>query len=156
MGAFYSIVSQYLPFVRRKPVLDREKALKACPVRHPQVRFERNDDGEINLYLPRRKDRLSRALMFVLRAPPEKEIVLDEVGSDVWDLCDGVNSVEAIVTAVSKKYKITRRECETSIGAYLKTLGDRNLVGLRVSRRSLEEGKRGEPADKRPKTRKKQ
>lgn len=133
MGAVYNIVSQYLPFVRKKPVLDRDKALRAVPVRHPQVRFERNGDGEVCLYLPRRRDRLGRALIFVFRAPPEKEIVLDEVGSDVWDLCDGVNTVDAIVNGIARKYKITRRECETSIGAYLKTLGERNLVGLRVA-----------------------
>lgn len=133
MKSVYDIVSQYVPFVRKKPVLDRGKALKACPVRHPQVRFERNEEGEVTLYLPRRRDRVGRALMWIFRATPEKEIVLDEVGSDVWELCDGVNSVDAIVGAVSRKYKITRRECETSIGAYLKTLGERNLVGLRVA-----------------------
>ena len=146
MGAVYNIVSQYVPFIRKKPVLDREKALRATPVRHPQVRFERNEEGEICLYLPRRKDRLARALMFIFRAPPEKEIVLDEVGSDVWDLCDGENSVEAIVSAVSKKYKITRRECETSIGVYLKTLGERHLVGLRMAARPA----KPEPVANRP------
>ncbi len=133
MSAVQDIVGQYLPFVRRKPVLDRGRALKAVPVRHPQVRFERNADGEVTLYLPRRKDRIGRALMWVFRVTSDKEIVLDEVGSDVWELCDGVNSVDAIVNGISKKYKITRRECETSIGAYLKTLGERNLVGLRVA-----------------------
>ncbi len=135
MGAVYNIVSQYVPFIRKKPVVDREKALRAIPIRHPQVRFERNEEGDICLYLPRRKDRFARALMFIFRAPPEKEIVLDEVGSDVWDLCDGENTVEAIVSAVAKKYKITRRECETSIGVYLKTLGERHLVGLRMASR---------------------
>ncbi|MBN1193622.1 MAG: PqqD family protein, partial [Coriobacteriia bacterium] len=110
------------------------------------VRFERNEEGEICLYLPRRKDRFARALMFIFRAPPEKEIVLDEVGSDVWELCDGENSVEAIVSVVSKKYKVTRRECETSIGVYLKTLGERHLVGLRMPPKPA----KPEPASNRP------
>ncbi len=133
MGAAYNILSQYLPFIRKKPAIDRDKVLKACPVRHPAVRFERGEDGDMRLFLPRRKDRLAKALMWVFRAGPEKEIVLDEVGSDVWEMCDGSTSVDAIVGAIAKKYKITRRECETSIGVYLKTLGERNLVGLRVA-----------------------
>ena len=157
MSSVYNIVSQYLPFIRKKPVVDRDKALKACPVRHPRVRFERNDEGEITLYLPRRRDRVGRALMWIFRAPPEKEVVLDEVGSDVWELCDGENSVDAIVNAVAKKYKITRRECETSIGVYLKTLGERHLVGLRVAAEGRPDaGKQESAANRQRNTRKKQ
>jgi len=135
MAAIYKIVSQYLPFVRRKPALSRGQALNARPIRNPGLRWERNDDGEISLFLPRRKDLIGRALTRVFRAPKEKEMGLDEVGSDVWELCDGEHSVDAIVSNVCRKYKITRRECETSVGAYLKTLGERNLVGFRVGGR---------------------
>jgi hypothetical protein len=134
-GAVYNIVSHYLPFVRRKPVLTRDQALHARPVRNALLKWERGEEGETRLLIPRRKDLLGRALSRVFRAPANKEIVLDEVGSDIWELCDGSNSVEAIVSAICRTYRLTRRECEMSVGTYLKTLGDRNLVGFQVGGR---------------------
>ena len=68
----------------------------------------------------------------MFRAPAYKEIVLDEVGSDIWELCDGENGVEAVVSCMCRKYKLNRRECETSVAAYLKMLGDRRLIGFKV------------------------
>jgi len=135
MGAIYNAVSQYLPFVRKKPVLTRDQALRARPIRNPVLKWERGDDGETRLLVPRRKDLLGRTLCRVFKAPAHKEVMLDEVGSDIWVLCDGGHSVDAIVSATSKKYKITRRECEASVSAYLKMLGERNFLGFQVGGR---------------------
>lgn len=135
MGAVYNIVSQYIPFLRKKPVLTREQALRARPVRNSMLEWRTSDDGETCLLIPRRKDFVGRVLGRMLRAPEHKEIVLDEVGSDIWDLCDGQHSVEAIVSTAAKKYKITRRECETSVGMYLKVLSERKLIGFQVGGR---------------------
>lgn len=135
MGTAYNIVSQYIPFVRKKPSLSRNQALQARPVKNPNLEWNRVADCEIKLIIPRRTDFLGRTLCKMFHAPDHKEIILDEVGSDIWELCDGNRSVEAIVAAVSKKYKMTRRECETSVGMYLKMLGDRNLLGLQVGGR---------------------
>ena len=132
MGAMYNIASQYIPFLRKKPVLTRDQALNIRPVRNTLLEWERNGEGEIRLLIPRRKDFVGRMLCRMLRAPDHKEIMLDEVGSDIWELCDGKHSVEAIVSAASKKYKMTRRECETSVSVYLKMLGERNLLGFQV------------------------
>lgn len=135
MGVVYNAVTQYLPFLRKKPSLTRDQALRARPVRNPLLEWERVDSGEVSLRIPRRKDLVARALSRVFRAPGHKEILLDEVGSDVWELCDGGHSVEAIVSAMCRKYKLTRRECETSVAAYLKMLGERKLVGFQVGGR---------------------
>ncbi|HUV04415.1 MAG TPA: PqqD family protein [Armatimonadota bacterium] len=135
MGAVYNIVAQYLPFVRKKPVLTRDQALRTRPFRNPAVEWERGDEGEIRLLIPRRKDLVGRALARAFRAAEHREIALDDVGSDIWELCDGEHSLEAIVYAVSKKYKMTRRECEASVSAFLKTLGERRLLGFQVGGR---------------------
>ena len=135
MGAIYNAVSQFIPFVRKKPVLTRGQALGVRPMRNPVLKWERKDDGEAHLLVPSRKDLVARALCKIFRAPPHKEIVLDEVGSDIWELCDGGHSVEAIVLAMCKRYKITRRECEASVGTYLKMLGERKLIGFQVGGR---------------------
>jgi hypothetical protein len=135
MSVVYNTVSQYVPFLRKKPAMSRDQALHARPVRNPGLEWERVDGGDIHLRIPRRTDRVAQMLCRIFRAPQYKEIVLDEVGSDIWALCDGDRSVEAIVSATSKKYKLTRRECETSVAAYLKMLGDRKLIGFQVGGR---------------------
>lgn len=135
MGVVYNLISQYLPFVRKKPRVTREQALRARPIRNPALQWERGTDGETRLRIPRRKDAVARALCRIFRAPEYREIVLDEVGSDIWELCDGQHSVEAIVSLTAKKYKMTRRECETSVSTYLKMLGERNLLGFQLGGR---------------------
>ena len=135
MGFLYRVVSQYLPFLRKKPKLSRDQALSARPVRNPVLKWERNENGEIRLLVPLRKDRVTRVLRKLLRAPEYKEILLDEVGSDIWELCDGKHTVQSIIAATCKKYKLTRRECEASVGTYLKMLSERNLVGFQLGGR---------------------
>lgn len=135
MSVFYNSFSQYIPFLRKKPTLSRDQALHARPVRNPQLEWDRTESGDIHLRIPRRNDRVARMLSRIFRAPDHKEIALDEVGSDIWDLCNGERSVDAIVLATCKKYKLTRRECETSVAAYLKMLGDRKLIGFQLGGR---------------------
>lgn len=130
MSSVYSAVSQYLPFLRKKPALSRDQALRSRPTRNPLLEWVRGEDGDVRLRIPRRKDLVAKVLCRMFRAPEYKEIVLDEVGSDIWELCDGENGVEAIVSNMCRKYKLNRRECETSVAAYLKILGDRRFIGF--------------------------
>ncbi|MCL6520016.1 MAG: PqqD family protein [Armatimonadetes bacterium] len=132
MGSLYTIAAQYLPFIRKKPALSRQQALKTRPIRNPLVEWTKDELGEVSLFIPRRKDRIARILCWLFRAPEKREIVLGEVGGFVWELCDGEHSVDSIVSAITSRYKITRREAEASVGVYLKMLADRKLLGFRV------------------------
>lgn len=124
------------PFLRRlfpkkfRPNISRQEILAAVPVRNALVEWETNDHDEVVLRVPRRQDRVGRILHRVFAAPPFKQVVLDEVGSDVWHLCTGENSVDAIVKTLAKKYKLSRREVELSLASYLRTLAQRGLIGL--------------------------
>ncbi|MHB1001835.1 MAG: PqqD family protein [Armatimonadota bacterium] len=135
MSRLQNIVSQYVPFVRKKSTHTREDVLRSKPTRNPVLEWERTSDVEIKLRIPQRNDYIGRMLCKVFHAPSHKEILLDEVGSDVWEICDGTNNFEAIVNAMCKKHKITRRECEVSVGMYLKMLGERKLLGFQLGGR---------------------
>jgi hypothetical protein len=135
MGFVYNLVSQYIPMIRKKPPLSRDQALRTRPIHNPVLEWEKDANGEVVLRIPQRRDMIGKILCKVFRAPGHRVLALDKVGSDIWELCDGDNSVEAIVAIMCKKYKITRRECETSVGTYLKTLSDRNLVGFQAGGR---------------------
>ena len=112
------------------PKISRHEILAAVPVRNSLVEWETNDHDEVVLRVPRRVDRVGRLLHRFFVAPPFKQVVLDEVGSDVWNLCTGENSVDAIVKTLAKKYKLSRREVELSLASYLRTLAQRGLIGL--------------------------
>lgn len=112
------------------PKISRQEILAAVPVRNSLVEWETNDQEEVVLKVPRRQDRVGRILHRVFVAPPFKQVVLDEVGSDVWQLCTGENDVDAIVKSLARKYKLSRREVELSLANYLRTLAQRGLIGL--------------------------
>jgi hypothetical protein len=120
----------------KKPKIPRSEVLAARPVRNPAVeweRWQRNEETPLValLKIPRRKDRFGNLVARLFRLPDFRKLELDEIGSDVWEMCDGTNSVEALTKAVCTKYRLNRRQAETSVTAYLKMLAERRLVVLR-------------------------
>lgn len=121
---------RYLPFLRLTPPVDKQVVLHLRPVRNAAIEWERNDEGEASLRVPHRKDRTGKFFSFLFRLPEARAVELDEVGTFVWELCDGQNTVESIVKAMCKKYKLGRREVEISVTTYLKMLAERNFIGM--------------------------
>ncbi len=64
------------------------------------------------------------------RMPETRAVELDELGSFVWGMCDGENTVDKIIKSVSARYKLNRREVEMSVATYLQMLADRNFIGF--------------------------
>ena len=130
MSALSDTIQRYVPMMGKKPRLDKQEALAIVPVRHPLVEWERKGE-EVFLSVPTREDRVARFIKRVVKNLPEKrQIALDAVGSDVWELCDGVRNISSVVVAVAKNHKLTRREAEVSVTMFLQTLAKRNLIGL--------------------------
>jgi len=137
LSAISDTISKYVPIVGRKPKIERKEALAIVPIRHPLVKWERGDNGEVTLQVPMRDDRTARAVKAIIKAvkmakelPDARQVGLDEVGSYVWELCDGERDINAVVLGVSKEYKLTRREAEASVTMFLQTLAKKNLIGL--------------------------
>jgi len=126
-----------IPFLRRRPQADWREVLRALPVRNSRLDWSEDDAGMVALRIPQREDRWVRILNRIAAAPEHKQVVLDEIGSDVWRLCDGVTPVETIVRALMKKYKLSRREVELSLSLYLKQLAKRGYLGLAVAPDSI-------------------
>jgi hypothetical protein len=113
---------------RRRATASREEVLRALPLRNPNVQYERNEQGEMVLSVPLAKGRVIKGLKWFLPAPDRKQILLDEIGADIWELCDGTNTVEGIRRRLSEKYRLERREAEASLMEYLRMLAKRSLV----------------------------
>jgi coenzyme PQQ synthesis protein D (PqqD) len=132
------------------PKITRHEILAAVPVRNSLIEWETNDENEVVLKIPRREDRSGRLLQRFFVAPPFKQVVLDELGSDVWHLCTGENNVDAIVKTLARKYKLGRREVELSLANYLRTLAQRGYIGLVKQSAVSDQPSAGEVRRRRP------
>ena len=119
------------PFRRQKP-LSREQSLASVPLRNEAIKAERTDTGDVRLLIPRRETWWVRTLSRFFYVPTNHKITLDEIGSFVWDQCDGKTNVRQIIQALCKHYKLHRKEAEVSVVAYLRTLAKKRLIGIAV------------------------
>jgi len=125
-------------FRRKKPILSRDQVYASRPMRNPNLRWERTEEGLVVLAIPRREDLLGKILTIVFVVPKSRSVQLDEVGSFVWDLCDGENSIREMIDRLSGEYKLNRKEADVSLTTYLRDLAKRGIVGFELDRDGLE------------------
>jgi len=70
--------------------------------------------------------------------PNKRVVALDEVGSFVWEQCDGNNTIDVIVRKIRNKYNLTRKEAETSLLMYMRQLGKRGYIGFAVPKEQVQ------------------
>lgn len=122
--------------ISAKPKVTREQMLAARPLRHPKIEWtrepRRSDEVVVALLkIPRVRGKWADFVAKWLQVPDYKKIELDEIGSDVWEMCDGMHNVEAIAKAIGTSYRLNKRQSEVSVTAYMKMLAERRLLGLK-------------------------
>ena len=144
MRAHY-LASRYLPFLKLKPPqVDRGMVMTLRPVRNSKISFEKRETGETLLVVPQgqKAGRLTRIVSKWLQTPKERKVELDELGSYVWELCDGNLTIESIVQRTGKAYRLNRREAEVSVTMFMQMLHERNFIGFykKVGKKKGNEG----------------
>jgi hypothetical protein len=126
-----------------RPKISRGEVLAACPLRNSLIEWEWqpkygvDSDEEttppqvILLKVPRRSDRWGNLVAKWFKLPEFRKVELDEMGSDVWEKCDGNTNVEMINREICQKYRLNKRQGEVSVTAYLKMLADRRFIQLK-------------------------
>ena len=104
--------------------------LASRPTRNDSLRWEQSDEGEVRVVVERQETWKVKLLSKVFYIPKERKITLDEVGTEVWQMCNGRNSVGQMIDLLSEKYQLNRKEAEVSLLQYLKTLGQKRFVGF--------------------------
>ncbi len=104
--------------------------LNSRPARNEQLEWEKNDDGEVQIHVSRQDSWKIRLLSKMFYIPKERKITLDELGTEVWTLCNGNTTVGQMIETLSKKYQLNRKEAEVSLLTYLKTLGQKRFIGF--------------------------
>ncbi len=109
--------------------------LSSRPARNSALDWEKTDDGEVQIKVTRQDDSWKvRLLSKMFYIPRQRKITLDELGTEVWSLCDGKNTVGQMIEALSEKYQLNRKEAEVSLLNYLKTLGQKRFVGFMLDK----------------------
>ncbi|MBT3605544.1 MAG: PqqD family protein [Candidatus Latescibacteria bacterium] len=127
---------------KKQPKIGREAMFKSKPVRNDQLTWETNEEDEVTVTLERGDSWKVRVLSKLFWIPNQKTLVLDEIGSQVWNMCDGRTTVEAQIRKLSEIHKLNVKEAEISLLAYLKKLGQKGLVGFVVAKDDLPGKKR--------------
>lgn len=129
----YYGIGKYLPFLKiGPPQVDRQMVMRLRPLRNGQLAWEKRDSGETLLTVPQsaKAGRVTQAMARWLRVPKERHVELDEVGSFVWEQCDGDHTVESIVQQTGRHYKMNRREAEVSVTMFLQMLHERHFIAF--------------------------
>ena len=111
-------------FGQKKKEDYNQEFLMSKPLRNPKVEWAKAPSGQIGIKPLEMKDIEKKRKM--------KIIALDEMGSFVWEKCNGDSSVEEIIHQLQEKYKTTRQEAELSIRKFLSQLAEKKLVVFHV------------------------
>lgn len=130
-------------FRKKRTPLTREQSLRSVPIKNQSVEETKTESGEIVLYLIRRDVWWIKVLAKTFYVPKGRKISLDELGSTVWGWLDGKTNVHQVIKRFAEKYKLSKREAELSVAAYLKTLAKRGLIGIAVLDPPLKSGRKG-------------
>ncbi|MCZ6678175.1 MAG: PqqD family protein [Candidatus Poribacteria bacterium] len=124
--------------LKKRPDTDFERSdiLNALPLRNQLIEWEVDDKGEASLIIPQKHKLWIRAVAKIFRLPNKRVVVLDDIGSYVWQLCDGHSSISQVVKQLQGKYRMTRKEAETSLFTFMRQLGKRGMVGFAVPKKT--------------------
>jgi hypothetical protein len=114
------------------PAITRQDAMRVFPTRNPSLEWELDEQGVVTATLKRPRDLRNRVIGSFLMLPDSRQLKLDEVGTFVWNLCDGKHTVAELVAAMAEKYKLSRREVEVSLTEFLRMLAKKGMIVVAV------------------------
>ena len=118
--------------LKKRPDVDRSQVMKSFPVRNQLITWEVDDKGEASLVVPQKDKLWVRFISKFFMLPNKRVIVLDSIGTYVWQMCDGKHNISQIVKGVQNQYQLTRKEAETSLFTFMQQLGKRNFIGFAI------------------------
>jgi len=137
---------------KRQP-LTREQSLKSVPIKNRDVEETPTESGQVILYLPRSNVWWVKVLSKIFYIPKGRKVALDELGTTLWNWFDGKATVGQLIKKFAEEYRLTRREAELSVVAYMKTLTRRGLIGIAVFEAPRDKKKKKKQPRKNPSVR---
>lgn len=120
------------PTRKRNSGLSRATAMDSRPHPMPGIRIEEEADGTIKVLIGFKRSKWQKWF----GAPPEyeRQYLLDALGREVFDACDGDRSVREIVERFADVHSLNIAEAEMAVTKYLKTLMMKRIIGMAVGK----------------------
>ncbi|UCH21612.1 MAG: PqqD family protein [Deltaproteobacteria bacterium] len=114
--------------------ISRIEALKCTPIKNVHVKETRLENGAVLLTYPVAMRPWITGLIRRFGGHSERtftrKLQLDDLGTHVWDLIDGINTVQKVIQRFAEKYQFHLKEAEVSVTRFLRELGRRGIIGL--------------------------
>ncbi len=117
-----------------RPGLTRGQAYDARPIGIDTLGRKPLPRGGKRLVVPFRPRGYQRWLMRV-PADATRQVDLDAPGLEVFDMCDGKNTVRRIVKKFARHHKMDEHEAEVAVVAFIRSMIKRGLVYVAVEKR---------------------
>jgi hypothetical protein len=115
-------------YFERRRILREANYLDLTPL--PQHPHELDEEGMVKVLVPRFTGLFGRLLQ--ARAPhPHIHVSLDELGSAVWQLCDGHNNVRSICDTLEARLGEKIHPARDRVTRFLSQLYKNNLIVFR-------------------------
>ncbi len=107
------------------------QTLSAIPHANRSMQLQRRGNGTALATIPLQKPAyLIRPLTWILPFSSVRRVELDRLGLSVFDLCDGLRTVEAIIEEFAIRHKLSFREAQLSVMQFLRELTNRGIVAI--------------------------
>ena len=117
---------------KRKGPPSRREMLALRPLRNAALEWV-VEEGQVVLEIKRVNNWKTKLLNIFVPLPESRRVVLDPIGTDVWQMLDGQNTIGDISKALAKKHKLTPREAELSLQQFFKELSRRGYVAFAMA-----------------------
>jgi len=103
--------------------------LNARAVHNAAARVTEGDDGCVVVYVKAvRRWYMVPPISWVVPHEAERRVVLDRLGSQVWQWCDGERTVEGVVDAFAAEHDLTFHEARVAVAGYISSLVKRGVL----------------------------
>lgn len=104
------------------------RSLSGVPLRNEAAGVVDEGD-EVRLSVALKRSRwLVPPISWVIKPRGEKTVRLDELGTEVWRLCDGERTLERIIDEFAERHSLTFHEARVSVTGYVKELMQRGAL----------------------------
>ncbi len=107
--------------------------LAARPVRNVAAQAAEGPAGGFSIAVATRRPRwLVPPLSWLVPHKPHRTVRLDNLGGEVWALCDGERPVEAIVDEFAARHGLSFHEARVAVTGYLSQLVQRGVLAVAI------------------------
>ncbi len=110
-----------------------KKFMQSKPVRNEKVEWDKTSTDAIKLYLPCAKTPFMNLIGRFIDIPDERSYKFNPMGSMVWELCDGKNSVQDIKETIVQRTRGNEKDMEKRLLKFLNRLMRSELLSLDMS-----------------------